>query len=492
MPTRAPVAGRTGEDDLRAEIQSRPQLLLRLAENALTVAEGLRDDYLARTARFVAALRKAATDPTRRDPPLRVAEVGPVGWDEHRGELAAFIDGGVGTVRVSGRAPILVRVGAYTVRVGERRLADREQFAYYPLILGDLEGGSKHRAGFIDLVRIAAELLGGLAALRRHPDLRVLMFHGPLAHPIGLHAGHTPFTERDVDLFLRSYDLDAAAGRDLKEGFLREARDHVYPRMTGSADWADRRVFEPLAWVAYLGRRLVAIAAARDPRPLIAGVVERGGLSDYARTVLLARVFDGLRAKGHADYFNQLFGRRDLGSPAALVDRLGYNDAMLLALLLRPGQYTEPWPIERFDDLRPMAVRLPDSPGVVSVDYSALRPGPLGSPRVLGSYLMVSESTDPLRVETFDDLGADQVDRAARRACLYARLLPGYGYPVGLDVADKLARVPAWLTDAYGKLIRYHLAAGLARGEVGDAELRRALLQAIYVTHRDWLFRPTV
>jgi len=87
-------------------------------------------------------------------------------------------------------------------------------------------------------------------------------------------------------------------------------------------------------------------------------------------------------------------------------------------------------------------------------------------------------------------LGSDQIIEAARRAYLYARLLPGYGFPVGLDVVDKYARVPDWLTNAYHKLIRYHLGVSLQQGEISDAEMRRILVQAIYMTKRDWLFRP--
>jgi len=95
-----------------------------------------------------------------------------------------------------------------------------------------------------------------------------------------------------------------------------------------------------------------------------------------------------------------------------------------------------------------------------------------------------------VRVEVFVELGEDQIVEAARRAYLYARLLPGYGFPVGLDIVDKYAKVPAWLTGAYGKLIRYHLGVSLQKGEISDAEMRRILVQAIYMTQRDWLFRP--
>ena len=91
------------------------------------------------------------------------------------------------------------------MKVGERRLEEREQFGYYPVILGDLQGGSKDRKDFIDIVRITAELLGGLSALARTPNLGVLMFHGPLVYQVWRYAGHTPFTEADIDLFLSHY-----------------------------------------------------------------------------------------------------------------------------------------------------------------------------------------------------------------------------------------------------------------------------------------------
>jgi hypothetical protein len=82
--------------------------------------------------------------------------------------------------------------------------------------------------------------------------------------------------------------------------------------------------------------------------------------------------------------------------------------------------------------------------------------------------------------------------QCAARAYRYARLLPGYGFPVGLDVADKYAHVPQWMTDAYGKLIRMHLGISLQKGEVNDREMRNILVQALYMTNRDWLYRPDV
>ena len=73
---------------------------------------------------------------------------------------------------------------------------------------------------------------------------------------------------------------------------------------------------------------------------------------------------------------------------------------------------------------------------------------------------------------------------------LYSRLLPHYGFPVGLDIVDKYAHVPAWLTSAYSKMLKHHLGVSLQKGEISDLEMRRILVQAIYMSHRDWIFRP--
>ena len=349
----------------------------------------------------------------------------------------------------------------------------------------------------MDIVRITAELLGGLAALRRKPDLRVLMFHGPLVYLVGQYAGHTPFTEKDVDLFLQNYAADPEQGRALKEQFLEEARLEIYRQMVPgrSDEVVRRRLFEPLAWMAFLYRQLVKEAQQRDPVPLIVGVVERGTLlREFSEKVLLKNVFDGLHEKRNEDHLNDLYGRRDLITPKAFLDRLGYTDTLLLAMLLEPGQYSQPWFVDKYSGLRGLRepeVELNDEAFPTKFSWAALAPpSPIGFPRVQACYVCVSETTEPVRIEVFPDLGADQIEKAARRAFLYASLLPGYGFPVGLDIVDKYAKVPAWLTDAYAKLIRHHLSVSLQRGEVSDKEMRRILVQAIYMTHRDWIFRP--
>ena len=47
------------EESVREDLQRQPHLLMKLAENSLTVAESLRDNYVKNTAKFVAHLRGA-------------------------------------------------------------------------------------------------------------------------------------------------------------------------------------------------------------------------------------------------------------------------------------------------------------------------------------------------------------------------------------------------------------------------------------------------
>jgi hypothetical protein len=156
-------------------------------------------------------------------------------------------------------------------------------------------------------------------------------------------------------------------------------------------------------------------------------------------------------------------------------------------MLLSPGQASESWIINKYGGFSKGAI------GSNIVNWNCFKSNSeVHFPKVRGCYVHISETTNPIRVEVFDELGSGQIEEAAQHAYLYARLLPGYGFPVGLDIVDKYAHIPNWMTDAYSKIIRYQLGVSLQRGEINDAEMRRILVQAIYMTKRDWLFRPQV
>ena len=118
---------------VKAEFQRQPRILLKLAENSLAVAGSLRDNYFKNTAHFVSDVRRAfqhAQEGARPDSILDASDVSSTEWADFQDEVVTFIDGGVGRVQISSQVPILLRVGSYCVKVGERQLAEREAFGY--------------------------------------------------------------------------------------------------------------------------------------------------------------------------------------------------------------------------------------------------------------------------------------------------------------------------------------------------------------------------
>jgi len=476
----------------KIKIQDQPHILIKLQENALTVAESLRGNYFKNTANLIGFLRNKNVN----NHLFKIENVGEPQWSDFKDEIVTFIDGGVGQVEMASPVPVLIRVGSYKVKTGEHDISKREEFGYYPIIFGDLAGGSKERKDFVDIVRITSELLGALAALERTPDLKVLMIHGPLVYMMSAYAGHSPFIEKDIDLFLGHYAGSEKFAQKLKEDFLKESESVYRQASSFSQDLIDRKLFEPLTWIAFLYKKLIKEAKSRRRKikPLIMGVIERNNLKEFSFRIF-NKVFEDLWRNQQADYFNNLYGRNDLNDPKVLLDRLNYTDTLLLSMLLETQQFSEPWEISnKYENLGKGKIYLPNESSEKDYNWSFLKPSNrnISFPKVTGFYLKVNDTTEPIRIEVFSDLGKEQITEAAKRVYLYSQLLPGYGFPVGLDVVDKYAKVPKWMTDAYAKQIQYHLGVSLQSGQITDEQMRKILIQSIYMTKRDWLFRPTV
>lgn len=481
------------QQSIAQRIQQQPHILIKLQENALTVAENLRGNYFQNTAKLIDFLQEN----NKNNNLFKTENIGQPQWSDFKNEVVTFIDGGVGQVEMVSPVPVLIRVGSYKVKTGEHDISKREEFAYYPIIFGDLEGGSKERKDFVDIVRITSELLGAIAALERTPDLKVLMIHGPLVYMMSAYAGHSPFTEKDINLFLGHYAGSEKFAQKLKEDFLKDVK-LSYPKMTSHhQDLIDKKLFEPLTWIAFLYKTLIKEAKSkkRTIKPLIMGVIERNNLREFSSRIFNT-IFDDLRKNNQADYFNKLYGRTDLNDPKVFLDRLNYTDTLLLSMLLEISDFSESWEImNKYENLGKGKIYLPNESSEKDYNWSYLKPSTQRKnsfPKVTGFYLKVSDTTEPIRIEVFSDLGKEQMTEAAKRAFLYSQLLPGYGFPVGLDMVDKYAKVPKWMTDAYAKQIQYHLGVSLQSGQITDEQMRKILLQSIYMTKRDWLFRPTV
>jgi hypothetical protein len=69
-----------------------------------------------------------------------------------------------------------------------------------------------------------------------------------------------------------------------------------------------------------------------------------------------------------------------------------------------------------------------------------------------------------------------------------ALLLPRYAFPVGLDIVDKFAHIPDWMS----RPVNTHTAVQALKQALdqGDTKLFDALRRLLCGSEREWLLRP--
>lgn len=148
------------------------------------------------------------------------------------------------------------------------------------------------------------------------------------------------------------------------------------------------------------------------------------------------------------------------------------TDSLLFRCILEPGEALQPVPIDR-NDIR----RAPEAWKDVIVRYP--------TPRI--SYLQVTEWSPPIRVEMFEKNLGD-FDWIAKLILHCALLLPRYAFPVGLDIVDKYARIPNWMS----RPINTHTTVRVLRRALdeGDTRLFDSLRRMLCGSGREWFLRP--
>lgn len=412
-----------GDTDAHA-LRGDPDLFVRIAENALTVASDLREEYFKSTLGLARTMREEFRQPGS-DYRIRPVPAGPA-----EPCAVAFVDGGLSQVDLGLGVPLIARAGIYRVKEGERDPEKRETFDHFPLLLGQLRGGLKADQRYGDVVRVLIELGALVTALEDDAfgDIRLLMLHGPLQFVSG------PFFEH---WFLPD-DYEQMLG-------LAEGRPHVREVLGQFTSWCNRcrlngsarcvrditeRHLPAVCMMAFL--QDYVFQRASDKGVLVCGVVERSrgrSITKYIvkrllneRPEVFERLLEALAITGRGE------ARVD-----AILDATRYNDAVLLALSLERGEQLE-W--------HPVAPRLK-----VRDERTALFPS------VQTTFVRTANSKHPMRIEAPLSRGASELDEMVVRTYDYASLLPNFAFPVGLDIADKYAAVPSWMTKAYKQMI---------------------------------------
>ncbi len=356
-------------------------------------------------------------------------------WADVRGIRIGFVDGGVANVAGVGAAPIAIRVGSYTVVPGYYG-SEREHFNFEVQLVNDLyvtpgvyEDLFEDIAKLRDAARICCETAGLLTLARQEPAPDVLMLHGPLVNPVSPYAltGFPNFTADTIRKLLPG------------ETRIRSGRDANFVTV-------------------YLEQ----LSQLKAGSQTVCGVVERASLASTFVETLLKK----LHGDGRIDATTlRIFRER--------IRRHRLTDSVLLECALDEGEYVEPVELDK----QGPSSKIPQEWAYEIRSY----------PRPLTTYVKSNVETLPIRVETFR-AGPLSHYRLMQLVVHMSRLLPRYAFPVGLDIVDKHAKVPEWMS----RQIDAMLSAQLMRKaiESGNPATIRFVRRLLSTSKRDWLFRP--
>jgi hypothetical protein len=358
-------------------------------------------------------------------------------WPQQRGRSIAFIDGGVANIDLPSAAPLGIRVGSYIVRPGDET-ENRERFNIELSLVDDLfsPDGEVFDDDFMDTAKLrdAARMTSETAAAYRlarsaqPPD--IILLHGPLVNPVAPYGldGFPSFGQTACRVFCDDEEFD---GDD-------EARQFV------------AKYLDLLRRLEQTGRTVV-------------GVVERSVGRD---PVVIRRILNKLQDQQHLK-------RDEARDILQEVMTYGLNDSSLFDVVLEDGEYVTPMAVDRQGPEN----KWPDRWKQWIRDY----------PPALTTYLKPSATVVPFRVEGFESTVG--FEPALDLILHTSRLLPSYGFPVGLDIVDKFAKVPAWMSRG---VKGQHQVVLLRKAlESGDPRVVTFAKRVLAAKGRDWWFRPS-
>lgn len=371
-------------------------------------------------------------------------------WAEVQGQRFGFVDGGVARIAgLAGVEPMAMRVGVYSVKPGIVAPDKREQWSMQPFVLGDLIDQARllserpDSRRFIEAARYTLEPLTGLHHLANNPDTRLLLLHGPLVNQFAQYdEGEPNFLPFIAPRVLQKFGI-------CRENVIARVA-HIPHDVRGEPMWNHF-----MAIYAYVMR---SVAESTTP---IVGVVERPAGRAVATAVLERLRDDGVINQAAVDRV-----QRDL-------ERYNITDEFLFGCVLRAGEYLTPVSIQK---------------NLIRRARDRWQPVVRQYPQPFALLIKTEDTNFPFRVE-MNEAASARHEFLARFLYHTARLLPRYAFPVGLDIVDKYAKIPDWISRGAST----ELSAAVLRKamQTGDPHLVMQVRLRLARGPRDFFFRPS-
>lgn len=381
-------------------------------------------------------------------------------WSSVAGKPIGFVDGGLANLAMLGSAPIAARVGGYTVVPGDHS-PERETFVVLKCLIDELYTSEENGifsdsfpdiGALRDAARISIEAAGAVHLLQEQPDLSWVMLHGSLVSPVSRYT-------------------DVIQNKEVR---------HRFPEFSGKAleillpSEAKSRHGKACNFICTYLRQLELLM---ESDAIVCGVVERPGTTSTVCHAVLNSLKDHELQpllEVPPSEWKQKF--RNLLDPADDEEMEGQRitDSLLFRCILEPGEAILPVVIER-NLLR----KAPEAWKKVIAKY----------PKPMVAYLQPTEWNAPVRVEIFEK----DVSRFRETVELIfhcSLLLPRYAFPAGLDIVDKYAKIPDWMSRPINtRVVVSTLKQAL---DSGDTKLFDSVRRILCGSGREWLLRPGI
>ncbi|MDR2489002.1 MAG: DNA double-strand break repair nuclease NurA [Desulfovibrio sp.] len=381
-------------------------------------------------------------------------------WKSVTGKPIGFVDGGLANLSMLGSAPIAARVGGYSVIPGDYS-PGREKFTILKYLIDELYASGEdgvYKETFPDIsalrdaARISIEAAGAVKMLTECPELAWVLLHGSLVSPV------SRYTDVIYEGKVRHRFPD----------FSDKALENLLPPEKSKRNGRDKN---------FVSTYLCQLKIMSQSDTIVCGVVEREGTTSTVCKSIIDHLDNHLIAPFLPEppaNWKQWFRSRIDPSEDDDIEGQRITDSLLFRCVLEPGEALYPVPVER-NLLR----KAPEAWKNVICNY----------PKPMVSYLQVTEWNAPIRIELFEK----DIPRFADTAELIMHcslLLPRYAFPVGLDIVDKYAKIPNWMS----RPVNTHMAVRTLKQAMdsGDSKLFDSLRHLLCGSGREWLLRPGI
>ena len=397
------------EIDIKNKIKANSSLFIKFVKSAVTASPTVQNNFLDVTAQVALTIQKIIDDANL------VVDLDYKGndfWLKNRCKTSCFIDGGVDRTSIISSAPLSIRAGSYIVKP-DAEDKHREFFEESMVFLGDLYDPKNELYDLSDDdfdedqmlnkkkdgARIIFEAVTIVKHILLNRKFDYCFLHGPIEATV------MPFTVMGFPTFTKF------------------AVENMLPFYNKNKLNAEARHF--------INVYLEALKYIKQSKFPVYGIVETSNSAPYIKNLLYT-----YKSKG-------IISDKDFRNTLSTIKKYKITDSHLLEIILKNGQALKPLEVKK------------QIKGFSVTSGSAWEDKMESFPSVYIGYIKTTDHSSPIRIESLKS--PTDFQKHFEYILETARLLPNYGFPVGLNIVDKFAKIPNWMSKASRRYYATHL-----------------------------------